>query len=141
MLLIYLFRVPSEQKDELRKEADPNGLCYYKGRWHVFYQLHPYGAVGPVPLGSCLQRGHGHLAPRAHRLRPVPRTGEGRRVQAGNRVPPVGLRPQFLRAAVVQHERAADHVRVDEPLRRADPHAGRRLLRLRVFVDRGSVEV
>ena len=43
MLLIYLFRVPSEQKDELRKEADPNGLCYYKGRWHVFYQLHPYG--------------------------------------------------------------------------------------------------
>ena len=53
----------------------------------------------------------------------------------------MGLRPQFLRAAVVQHERAADHVRVDEPLRRADPHAGRRLLRLRVFVDRGSVEV
>ena len=43
MLLIYLFRVPSEQKDELRKEADPNGLCYYTGRWHVFYQLHPYG--------------------------------------------------------------------------------------------------
>ena len=43
MPLIYLFRVPSEQKDELRKEADPNGLCYYKGRWHVFYQLHPYG--------------------------------------------------------------------------------------------------
>ena len=43
MLLIYLFRVPSEQKDELRKEADPNGLCFYKGRWHVFYQLHPYG--------------------------------------------------------------------------------------------------
>ena len=43
MLLIYLFRVPSEQKDELRKEADPNGLCYYKDRWHVFYQLHPYG--------------------------------------------------------------------------------------------------
>lgn len=28
MMLIYLFRVPSEQKDELRKEADPNGLCY-----------------------------------------------------------------------------------------------------------------
>lgn len=85
--------------------------------------------VGPVPLGSCLQRGHGHLVPRAHRLRPVPRTGEGRRVQAGNRVPPVGLRPQFLRAAVVQHERAANHIRVDEPLRRADPHAGRRLVR------------
>lgn len=23
-----------------------------------------------MPLGSCLQRGHGHLAPRAHRLAP-----------------------------------------------------------------------
>jgi beta-fructofuranosidase len=22
---------------------DPNGLCFYKGRWHVFYQLHPFG--------------------------------------------------------------------------------------------------
>ncbi|KFI99025.1 glycoside hydrolase family 32 protein [Bifidobacterium subtile] len=22
---------------------DPNGLCYYRGRWHVFYQLHPFG--------------------------------------------------------------------------------------------------
>lgn len=21
---------------------DPNGLCFYKGLWHVFYQLHPY---------------------------------------------------------------------------------------------------
>ncbi|MBW3083729.1 glycoside hydrolase family 32 protein [Bifidobacterium phasiani] len=24
---------------------DPNGLCYYKGRWHVFYQLFPYGTA------------------------------------------------------------------------------------------------
>ncbi|WP_418969835.1 glycoside hydrolase family 32 protein [Alloscardovia omnicolens] len=22
---------------------DPNGLCFYKNRWHVYYQLHPYG--------------------------------------------------------------------------------------------------
>lgn len=22
---------------------DPNGLCHYKDRWHVFYQLYPYG--------------------------------------------------------------------------------------------------
>lgn len=40
---------------------DPNGLCFYKGRWHVFYQLHPYGAVGPDALGSRLLQRHAQL--------------------------------------------------------------------------------
>ncbi|MFT8356469.1 MAG: sucrose-6-phosphate hydrolase [Bifidobacterium aquikefiri] len=31
---------------------DPNGLCFYKGRWHVYYQLHPFSATwGPMHWG------------------------------------------------------------------------------------------
>lgn len=31
---------------------DPNGLCRYRGRWHVFYQLHPFGTQwGPMHWG------------------------------------------------------------------------------------------
>ncbi|MBC8744650.1 glycoside hydrolase family 32 protein [Lactobacillus sp. Marseille-P7033] len=31
---------------------DPNGLCYYKGYYHVFYQFHPYSSQwGPMHWG------------------------------------------------------------------------------------------
>jgi hypothetical protein len=32
---------------------DPNGLCYYGGQYHVFYQYHPYSAQwGPPCIGG-----------------------------------------------------------------------------------------
>ncbi len=50
--------------------------------------------------------------------------GSGRRIQAGNRVPPVGLRPQLLRPAVLQCGRPSDRLWLDEPVRAADSHGG-----------------
>ena len=35
---------------------DPNGLVYYKGEWHLFYQYSP-GPRAWLALGPCRQRG------------------------------------------------------------------------------------
>ena len=183
MLLIYLFRVPSEQKDELRKEADPNGLCYYKGRWHVFYQLHPYGTQWglchwghvssedmvtwrrePIAFSPSLEQekdgefkpetefrpwdcGHNFYAPQSFNT-------NGRQIMYGWMSP-------FVEPIPMQDDGASTYIAYDDQIgrvvidRQAMVHGDRGyrtapisaddlsygLLRLRVFVDRGSVEV
>ena len=182
MLLIYLFRVPSEQKDELRKEADPNGLCYYKGRWHVFYQLHPYGTQWglchwghvssedmvtwrreSIAFAPSLEQekdgefkpetefrpwdcGHNFYAPQSFNT-------NGRQIMYGWMSP-------FVEPIPMQDDGASTYIAYDDQIgrvvidRQAMVHGDRGyrtapisaddlsygLLRLRVFVDRGSVE-
>ena len=31
---------------------DPNGFCYYKGQYHLFYQYHPFPASGDPCTGG-----------------------------------------------------------------------------------------
>nr|WP_283773819.1 hypothetical protein [Escherichia coli] len=47
---------------------DPNGLIYFNGRYHAFFQHHPASAYqGPMHWGACHQYRHVALATRTYR--------------------------------------------------------------------------
>lgn len=59
-----IFRGDDEKKQSLHRETchftpyknwmnDPNGLCWYQGHYHMFYQFHPY-----APEPGCMYWGH-----------------------------------------------------------------------------------
>ena len=73
-------QIPSEQKCVFHMTPpvgwinDPNGLVYYDGYFHIFYQYYPYGLewhfLGPHALGApenkgFYQMGAGSLRPGA----------------------------------------------------------------------------
>mgnify|MGYP002243348873 CR=1 FL=1 len=100
---------------------DPNGLCFYKGRWHVFYQLHPYGTQwGPMHWGHVSSTDMLNWKREPIHVRAVLRAGEGRRVLRFCRHrrqrrpslllhrPPLGQRPrQHRRRLAGADDRAA----------------------------------
>lgn len=51
------FRLKYHAMPEIGWMNDPNGLVYYQGCYHVFYQFHPYDSVwGPMHWGHMVSR-------------------------------------------------------------------------------------
>ena len=54
---------------------DPNGFCYYKGQYHLFYQYYPYESKwGPMRLAATFSTGNIFRVP-LRRMRPMTGTG------------------------------------------------------------------
>ena len=76
----------SEQKDELRKEADPNGLCYYKGSLARVLPAAPLRH----PVGTCaigVMSPARTWSPGAASPSPSPRPSNRRRTASSSRKP------------------------------------------------------
>lgn len=104
---------------------DPNGLCYYKGRWHVFYQLHPYG----TQWGLCHW---GHVSSEdmvTWRREPIAFAPSLEQEKDGGFKPETEFRPwdcghNFYAPQSFNTNGRQIMYRWMSPPRRADPHAG-----------------
>ena len=51
------FRLKYHAMPEIGWMNDPNGLVFYRGQYHIFYQFHPYQSVwGPMHWGHMVSQ-------------------------------------------------------------------------------------
>lgn len=84
---------------------DPNGFCYYKGQYHLFYQYYPYGTIwGPMHWGHAVSADLLHWTYRPCALAPDSPADDGAGCFSGSAVEMDDGRQLLLYTSVATEE-------------------------------------